>query len=70
MFAVIDSTETESGYDSYVNLNENLTSSGMEEGRNGFEGVVDPAGLFAKCWVRFARPLRTPNGAQTPGGIR
>jgi hypothetical protein len=48
MFAVIDSTETESGYDSYVNLNENLASSGMEEGRNGFrtpKRVHTPGGI-------------------------
>jgi formate hydrogenlyase transcriptional activator len=40
MFAAIDRTETKSRYDSRVNLNEHLASSGAGEDSNGFEGVV------------------------------
>ena len=40
MFAVVQSMETESGYDSYINLNEHLESSLTREGHNGFEGIV------------------------------
>ena len=40
MFAAIDRTETKSRYDSDVNLNEHLASSGAGEDSNGFEGVV------------------------------
>ena len=39
MFGVIHSTETESGYGSYINLNPHPESSANREGHNGFEGV-------------------------------
>ena len=46
MFAAIDRTETKSRYDSHVNLNEHLASSGAGEDSNGFEGVVGPSASF------------------------
>jgi formate hydrogenlyase transcriptional activator len=46
MFAAIDRTETKSRYDSHVNLNGHLASSGAGEHSNRFEGVVGPSASF------------------------
>ena len=52
MFAAIDRTETKSRYDSHVNLNGHLASSGAGEDSNGFEGVVGPSASFEAALKR------------------
>jgi transcriptional regulator with GAF, ATPase, and Fis domain len=57
MFGVIHSTETESGYGSY--LNRHLESSANREGHNGFEGVVGPSQASCEVPDRILTVART-----------
>jgi hypothetical protein len=62
MFGVIHSTETESGYGSYINLNPHPESSANREGHNGFEGVVRRP--YGRCHIE-TRSLRSGEWRQS-----
>jgi transcriptional regulator with GAF, ATPase, and Fis domain len=65
MFGVIHSTEIESGYGSYINLNQHLESSANREGHNGFEGVVGSSRAFREVSDRIPTVARTDCRVET-----